>query len=54
MKKSKKTSIPYSNMYYATQPGKIVRFFRVCIINQIYQFIRLNLKIMRIVVGGHS
>ncbi len=54
MKKSKKESIPYSNMYYATQPGKFVRFTRVCIINQIYQFFRLNLKIMRIVVGGHS
>ncbi len=54
MKKSKEVSIPYSNMYYATQPGKMVRFFRVCIINQVYQFIRLNLKIMRIVVGGHS
>jgi len=54
MKKSKKTTIPYSNMSYATEPGKTVRFFRVCLIKQIYQFFRLNLKIMRIVVGGHS
>ncbi len=54
MKKSKKVSIPYSNMSYATQPGKMVRFFRVCFINQIYQFFRLNIKIMKIVVGGHS
>jgi len=54
MKKSKKTTIPYSNMSYATEPGKTVRFFRVCMIRQIYQFFRLNLKIMRIVVGGHS
>jgi len=54
MKKSKKVSIPYSNMSYATQPGKTVRFMRVCFINQIYQFFRLNFKIMKIVVGGHS
>ncbi|MEN8187665.1 MAG: hypothetical protein ABFR05_11100 [Bacteroidota bacterium] len=54
MKKSKEENIPYSNMSYATEPGKIVRFMRVCFFNQIYQFFRLNLKIMRIVVGGHS
>lgn len=54
MIKSKKKNIPYSNMSYATEPGKMVRFLRVCFINQIYQFFRLNLKIMRIVVGGHS
>ncbi len=54
MKKSKKQTIPYSNMSYATEPGKFVRFLRVCFIHQIWQFFRLNLKIMRIVVGGHS
>jgi hypothetical protein len=54
MKKSKKLTIPYSNMSYGTEPGRLVRFLRVCFINQIYQFFRLNLKIMRIVVGGHS
>lgn len=45
---------PYSNMSYGTEPTKLVRFMRVFFLFQIFNFFKLNLKIMRIVVGGHS
>ena len=51
---SKALTIPYSNMSFATEPGAFVRFTRWCFIIQIYQFFRLNLKVMSIVVKGHS
>ena len=54
MKKSKEQTIPYSNMSYGTEPTRLVRFMRVCFIYQIYNFFKLNLKVMKIVVGGHS
>lgn len=46
--------IPYSENSFATVPGKATKFFRKFWIWQIYRFIVLNLKIMRIVVRGHS
>ncbi|PIV17276.1 MAG: hypothetical protein COS42_05685 [Flavobacteriales bacterium CG03_land_8_20_14_0_80_35_15] len=49
-----KKTIPYSNTSYGTEPTKIVRFMRRFFIFQLYNFFRLNFKIMRIVVGGHS
>ncbi len=52
--KSKITTKPYSNMSFGTEPGRFVRFTRSFIIYQIYQFFRLNLKVMKIVVKGHS
>ncbi len=52
--KSKKTTKPYTNMSYGTEPTPTVRFFRSCYIKQIFEFFRLNLKIMRMVAGGHS
>ena len=54
MKKEVEKTIPYSNMSYGTEPTKLVRFMRVFMPVQIYNFFKLNLKIMRIVVGGHS
>lgn len=54
MKKSKEKTIPYSNMSFGTEPGILVRFMRVCFIVQIYNFFMLNLKVMKIVIGGHS
>ena len=45
---------PYSNHAYATRPSKMTLFWRRCLIKQIIQFFYMNLKIMRIVVGGHS
>lgn len=45
---------PYSMHSYATRPSRWTLFWRRCLIKQIIQFFSLNLKIMRIVVGGHS
>jgi hypothetical protein len=45
---------PYTMHSYATRPSRWTLFWRRCLIKQIFQFFSLNLKIMRIVVGGHS
>ncbi|MEA2042596.1 MAG: hypothetical protein U9N85_08605 [Bacteroidota bacterium] len=45
---------PYSVESYSTVPTAWTNFWRHCIIKQIFRFFVLNLKIMRIVVGGHS
>lgn len=45
---------PYSEHHFATVPGKSTRFFRRFIPWQMWRFLVLNLKIMRIVAGGHS
>jgi len=47
-------TVPYSDTSYATLPTRTTRFFRKCVIWQFFRFIVLNLKIMRIIVGGHS
>jgi len=45
---------PDKEVAYATLPTKATLFWRRSFIKQIYMFFKLNLKIMRIVVGGHS
>lgn len=45
---------PYSNVSYATEPTKWTKFWRTCILYQIIRFFVLNLKVMKIVIGGHS
>ncbi len=45
---------PYSDSSFATEPTKWTKFWRVSIFYQLIRFFVLNLKIMRIVVGGHS
>lgn len=47
-------TVPYSESSYATEPTKWTKFIRSCIIFQIVRFFVLALKVMRIVVGGHS
>ena len=54
MSKSREKTIPYSNISYATEPTKFVKFLRVCFSKQLFSFFWLNIKIMKIVVGGHS
>ncbi|MCC7520579.1 MAG: hypothetical protein IT220_02995 [Flavobacteriaceae bacterium] len=54
MEKSKKTTEPYSNISYGTEPTRYIKFMRVFFLKQIFDFFSLNLKIMRIVIGGHS
>jgi hypothetical protein len=45
---------PYSTASFTTVPGKSTRFFRKFIPWQIYRFVVLNIKMIRIIVGGHS
>jgi hypothetical protein len=47
-------TVPYSESSYATEPTGWTKFIRTCIPFQLVRFFVLNLKIMRIVVGGHS
>lgn len=54
MKKEIEKTIPYSDMSFATEPTKWTKFWRTFFILQVIRFFVLNLKIMRIVVGGHS
>jgi len=54
MVESDKRNIPYSNMSYGTEPTKMVKFMRTCFIIQLFNFFKLNLKVMKIVVKGHS
>lgn len=44
----------YNQISYSPVPTKATRFWRKNIIWQAFRFVVLNLKIMRIVVGGHS
>ena len=45
---------PYSDMSFATEPTRWTKFWRKSFIFQLVRFFVLNLKIMRIVVGGHT
>jgi len=54
MPESKKITQTYSEDSYATEPTGAVKFLRTCYIRQIFRFFILNLKIMKIVVKGHS
>ncbi|MHB9056623.1 MAG: hypothetical protein ACYC2P_10790 [Paludibacteraceae bacterium] len=47
-------TVPYSNSSYAPEPTVWTKFLRQSFIYQFYRFIVLSLKVMRIVVGGHS
>lgn len=44
----------YTEESYPPVPTRATRFWRTCIPYQLVRFVILNLKIMRIVVGGHS
>ncbi len=54
MKKEIEKTVPYSDLSFATEPTRWTKFLRTLFILQIVRFFVLNLKIMRIVVGGHS
>lgn len=45
---------PYSDNSFAMVPNGWTMFLRTCILHQLVRFFVLALKIMRIVVGGHS
>jgi hypothetical protein len=54
MKTKFEKTTPYSQLSFATEPTKQTKFWRRFFPLQIIKFFTLNLKIMRIVVGGHS
>ena len=47
-------TVAYSEESYPPMPTKLTMFFRRNIIYQAWRWLVLNIKIMRIVVGGHS
>ncbi|NLO71094.1 MAG: hypothetical protein GX102_09210 [Porphyromonadaceae bacterium] len=47
-------TIPYSTISYATEPTRWTQFLRNSFIYQSYRFVVLALKVMRIIVRGHS
>lgn len=47
-------NIPYSEESYPPMPTKAILFWRRCIIWQAWRWLVLNIKILRIVAGGHS
>jgi hypothetical protein len=49
-----KTGRGYTQDYYAPMPTKATLFWRNCIIWQAIRFFILNLKVLKIVVKGHS
>jgi len=44
----------YYDESYPPLPTKATKFWRRSLIKQVIRFIVLNLRIMRIIVGGHS
>lgn len=54
MKKEIEKTVPYSQKSFATEPTKNTLFWRKFFPLQLIKFFTLNLKIMRIVIGGHS
>jgi len=54
MKKELRRTIAYSEESYPPMPTKFTLFWRRCIIWQAWRWLMLNIKIMKIVVGGHS
>ncbi len=44
----------YYDESYPPLPTEATKFWRKSILKQIIRFIILNLRIMRIIVGGHS
>ena len=51
---SKKEIRNYKDEYYPPLPTKGTKFWRTFIFYQLYKFFKLNYKIMRMVVKGHS
>jgi len=54
MKKEFEKANRYNQTSFATEPTSRTKFWRVFIPWQMIRFFVLNLKVMRIVIGGHS
>lgn len=51
---NKKEIRAYKDEFYPPVPTQATKYWRTNFIYQVYKFLRLNYKIMRIVVKGHS
>lgn len=51
---SEKVIRVYKDEFYPPVPTKMTKRLRTNLLVQAYRFVRLNYKIMRIVVKGHS
>ncbi|WP_319512118.1 hypothetical protein [uncultured Draconibacterium sp.] len=54
MEKQNRLNTAYKDEFYPPFPTRWTRFWRTFVPVQLYNFFRLNLKIMMIVVKGHS
>ena len=54
LRSKKNIALGYKDESYPPVPTSFTRFLRKCYIYQIWMFLVLNIKIMRIVIGGHS
>jgi hypothetical protein len=50
----KKISKAYRDEFYPPIPTKTTIYWRTNLIYQVFRFVKLNFKIMRMVVKGHS
>ncbi len=54
LRQNKQTASEKQDFSAPPEPTRFTLFIRRCIVVQIFRFFVLNLKIMRIVVGGHK
>jgi hypothetical protein len=54
MEEQSNKTIAYSEASYPPVPTRATRFWRAFIPWQLYRWVVLNIKILRIVAGGHS
>ncbi len=54
MDKQNRVHTAYKDEFYPPIPTRWTKFIRTCFLVQLYNFFKLNLKIMMIVVKGHS
>jgi len=54
MENIKNQAKAYSEESYPPMPTKTTLFWRKCMIWQAWRWVVLNIKILRIVAGGHS
>ena len=44
---------PYQQAYYPPKPTRFTRFMRTCVIWQLYRFIIINLKMIKLLAKSH-
>jgi len=44
---------PYQQAYYPPAPTGYTRFMRTCVLWQVYRFITINLKMLKLMANSH-